>query len=921
MENCFYSSQAMGEFDNLFLQIIHEIWKRTNVPAQSWHVEWSLDRSWLLFSHKNTRLQQQGWKLHISAGIANAQEILHRVLPVLLADKAHFKIVASLSRLQALNQGAGGISQIGKFVTVYPQDEQDAIRLAVLLDKITDDFHSPNIPSDRVLRPGSLVHYRYGSFSALHLVQSPLGMLTPAIKNPDNTLVPDRRLLRYTVPSWVNDPFVASGVATELPKPTRLISDRYLLIATIASSPVHNVYLAADLDSTCSCIVKGPGLAWLYQRTPQDVNQLALHEADVLTTLAPHPQFPALLAVVEHEQQIFLVLEDIEGETLTAHMSTMTGTGRFIPLPQAIRWARDLAEMLGTIHAKGFVYNDLKSSNIIIDKSYLLHLVDFELTYKQGSKECNGRGTSGYMSPQRCRGDALTVFDDLYSFGALLYTLVTGAEPSQAPRHLSLLHRPVSLLRPGLPDSLNTLITRCLQEQPEERYASIEDVKDALATIELDEKHHIQSSSLKSQCSYALQSTRYRELAEALLTTLCCAAQKPPCGDGLAWVSTHPLSYGLLARDIHTGNAGTLLALAELTAQFEKPEAYSMLAEGASWLQSSPLLEAGLLPGLYVGEAGVAASLLRAGQVLQEEHLIIAASKRAHEIAALPFTSPDLFNGTAGRLRFHLFLWDETGEKEHLQNAIACGEHLITTAHINSAEEAHWIIPDGYESLSGKALPGYAHGAAGIADALSDLFEATGDERYVPTIQRAGRYLTHLAMPALDDQSGLNWPKIEGGDPTAAFWCHGATGIGRFFLHAAQCDLIPDAEEIAHRAAQTVMLGTRWAGPTQCHGLAGNIEFLLDMYRSIGKASYLQNAYHLARLLETFAVEEKGRVVFPADTPGTFTPDYMVGYAGIAVCLLRLSTPEQMPHQLSRSGFRTRPRILQEHTLKVEQTR
>src|SRR5579859_3212837 len=900
--------------DDLLLQVIDEVWY--SIPIHAWNRKQSDDHAWLYFSRKGAQIPRQGWKLHISAGIVSAREVLRRILPLLLTDAAYSKVTASLSPLGSLNQGENGISQIGKFITVYPRDEQEAVRLAVQLDQITEELNGPTIPSDRVLHPTSLVYYRYGSFASDLLVQSPLGLLAPAITTPENKLVADRRLPHYSAPDWAIDPFVAAGVAADMPEPVRLLADRYLLMTSIASSPTHIVYLAADLDAGRSCVVKGPGLAWLHNPAAQEVNALTRYEADMLAKLAPDPHFPALLDLVEHEGQSFLVLEDIEGENLTHHVGNLTRAGCFLSLRQIIHWAQQLADILEALHAKGFVYHDLKSSNVIVGKDGFLHLVDFELMCTQGRTRGEKRGTVGYMSPQQSQGLAATVLDDIFSFGVLLSFLITGAEPSQAPDRLTHLARPLTTLRPGLPTVLQTIVERMLQEEPIARYASIAEVKDALSLVRLDEALFASIPDSKNQfCQHALNAVRYRDLAGKLLDTLCSMAQKPPSGAGLAWVSTHPLSYGMRARDINTGNAGTLLALAELAAHLDRPGAVSVLAEGARWLRSSSLPGVPLLPGLYIGEAGVGAALLRAGQVLREDQWLVAAIERARKIVSVPCASPDLFNGRAGCLRFHLLLWDETGEREQLQSAISCGEYLLTTAIHHKNGDVYWTIPEGYENLSGKALLGYAHGVAGIADALLDLFEETADERYLHAIRGAENYLTRLAQPVLDDQSGLNWPRIEGGELSAAFWCHGATGIGRFFLHAARCGLISD--EMASRAALTVGLGTRWAGPTQCHGLAGNIEFLLDMYQATGKELYLENAYQLAYILESFVTEEKGLVVFSSDVPRTYTPDYMVGYSGVAVCLLRLSAPVQMPHQLSRAGFRYHPNTTQEDALQA----
>jgi lantibiotic modifying enzyme len=115
--------------------------------------------------------------------------------------------------------------------------------------------------------------------------------------------------------------------------------------------------------------------------------------------------------------------------------------------------------------------------------------------------------------------------------------------------------------------------------------------------------------------------------------------------------------------------------------------------------------------------------------------------------------------------------------------------------------------------------------------------------------------------------------------------------------------VLPEAASLAQGAAQMVARGARWIGPTQCHGLAGNIEFLLDMYQETNDQVYLTEAQSLARLLEAFASERENGLVWPSDDPAVFAPDYMVGYAGVASCLLRLADPERRPHGLSRADF------------------
>jgi lantibiotic modifying enzyme len=241
-----------------------------------------------------------------------------------------------------------------------------------------------------------------------------------------------------------------------------------------------------------------------------------------------------------------------------------------------------------------------------------------------------------------------------------------------------------------------------------------------------------------------------------------------------------------------------------------------------------------------------------------------------------------------------------------LDDAVRAGEVLLAAAEDAGEDAVCWAIPDGYGGLSGQRYLGYAHGAAGIADALLDLCDATGDERFLAMATSAARWLRAHAVAVLDDGGGLTWPSSAGAELAAAFWCHGSAGIGRFWLHAAQLELLPEASELLHRSLLATARAARWASPVPCHGLAGNIELLLDAYQRDGDRAHLAEARSLQQLLEASALAQDGHLVWPSETPAVITPDYHVGYAGVAATLLRLAAPEQRPHGLSRAGFRYR---------------
>lgn len=882
---------------------LQEICASRDINRDCWFVSASSDGLWLCFRHTRVSLPEQGWKLHISADRASAVAFLHRTLPLLLSEEIHFKVAASLEYLDHLNRGEGGSGQVGKFITIYPPTDQEAVSLAARLDEVTSDLSGPKIPTDRPLRTGSMVHYRYGSFQHGLYTQLLSGKILPVVKTPQGELVPDLRLPRYQAPAWIKDPFLAAGLAADFPEMPRQIGGRYLIVTMIAASINHILYLAADLEVPRSCVIKGPGYAW--QHRPEAHARLR-HEAEILARLGPDPHIPAFYSLVEQENNLFLVMQDIEGETLDSWMAKKRSRGH-CSFSQAITWTLEVIRILKNIHAKGFVYADVKSSNIIIGSQGELYLIDFEHTHEKDAKYASGGGTPGYMSPQRRSGQAATIQDDIYGCGALLYFLVTSVEPSVAPNPGMLLTRPIDLLRPDIDASLQRLIECALHPDPAVRYSSMNEFETALLAIGKDRTFcqvQREENALFTHDREERNSAHYRTLAAKLLITLCAVAKEQVRNEGLAWES-YSHAGQLTCRDIYIGSGGVVLALTDLATALEDATALTVLARGAAWLRQAPPINQPPLPGLYIGEAGVGAVLLRAGQALKDRALLREAVEYGRRVASLAYASPDLITGAAGRLRFHLFLWDETSEEEHLRMAIACGEYLLQTAQTNHHQEVFWKIPDGYGNLSNHAYLGYGHGAAGIADALLDLFKVTGDERFLSAIQGAGRWLQRRAISTLADDSGLNWP-ITGESTEVAnpFWCHGAAGIGRFFLNASLHDVIPGARELAERAARTVAYAARWLGPTQCHGLAGSIEFLLDMYQATNTSSYYEQALAHGRLLEAFAAELNGLYVFPAELRTIFTPDYMLGNAGIAIGLLRLSTAGRLPHQLSRAGFR-----------------
>ena len=294
---------------------------------------------WLSVEPAGAEIPAQGWKLHVSADAVSAAETLECVLPVLVGGRVSFKVTATQDVLSWLNSGAAGRSQVGKFVTVYPADEGQAVRLAEALIAATSERLGPAIPSDRRFGKHSVVQYRYGTLKARWL-RTPLGEFVEVLTAPDGTLARDGRSTRFRPPDWVEDPFVAAGLPVGDPDGL-VLAGRFLRTATLYLSSATLVVLAGDLEVGGTCVVKKSGRYFAHD---------LLAEGEVLRRLPLESTRPELLDVVESDGDVLLVLEDIAGETLDVIIRRALIAGE---TGLVIDWGSQLARALSTIHGEG----------------------------------------------------------------------------------------------------------------------------------------------------------------------------------------------------------------------------------------------------------------------------------------------------------------------------------------------------------------------------------------------------------------------------------------------------------------------------------------------------------------------------------------------------------------------------------------
>jgi Tol biopolymer transport system component/predicted Ser/Thr protein kinase len=211
-----------------------------------------------------------------------------------------------------------------------------------------------------------------------------------------------------------------------------------------------------------------------------------------------HPNIITIYEIDQAEGADFIVMEYVAGRTLDQLIPR-----RGLTLGEVLHYATQIADALAAAHAAGIVHRDLKPSNIIVGPGGRVKVLDFGLaklaggtdggpfgelpTLQSGALQTQQGaivGTVAYMSPEQAEGKPVDARSDIFSFGALLYEMLTGRPPFDGETLLSTLAAilredppPAGQLVEGLPDEVERLLGRCLRKDPRRRLQHMDDVK------------------------------------------------------------------------------------------------------------------------------------------------------------------------------------------------------------------------------------------------------------------------------------------------------------------------------------------------------------------------------------------------------------------------------------------------------------
>lgn len=359
------------------------------------------DSVWKYYHLKDGLLPDQGWKIHVTSLLEDAPEMLDKVARFCIDKRIEFKHLKDRESFIKVNSKNANRASSGKFLTVYPPNNEIFIELLEDISSITSEFEKgPYILSDKRWKDSN-VFYRYGGFKIINNEHG-----EHCIRDDEGNLIRDERTPFYQVPDFVKD---FDDYLNRINKPEQIENesklDQYNIEAALSYSNAGGVYLATRKKDNLRVIIKEARPKAGLDGMGKDALQRQKMELGALKKLKDVSGVVNLIDYFQEWEHHFLVEEFIEGQDLRKWLAENFPFYKDSPeLTQYPEKSKkillQLFNLVEEMHKEGIAMGDLQPANVIITKDLTVRMIDFETSTDIYSEEKPLMFTMGFVSEE-----------------------------------------------------------------------------------------------------------------------------------------------------------------------------------------------------------------------------------------------------------------------------------------------------------------------------------------------------------------------------------------------------------------------------------------------------------------------------------------------------------------------------------------
>ena len=363
----------------------------------------------------------QGWKIHITSTIYDAQNVLYDVAEYLFVKSISFKYLSSRTCFIQANGKYVDRLESGKFITIYPSSEHIFIQLLKDLKTIVCKYDDgPYILTDKQWQ-NSNVFFRYGALKPRFSNEKNV----PVIVTPQGDLIPDKELPLYSLPSFVDEPIYVKENNYFIEYSNGKLTD-YQIDSAVHFSNNGGVYLASR-NGKKYILKEGRKNVGVSDRSCLDAFHRIKHEYQILRSLSPLSDVVNAVDCFDVWNHAFLVEDFFEGRDLQQYIAMefpFDGCSARTDCSDSYwRGCKEIATKLESaiakMHGIGFAVGDLSLSNVLINDSLEIKLIDFEAAKKLSQDFQVDIATPGFTNDAVCNYEQ----QDWYAFAVIVHRL------------------------------------------------------------------------------------------------------------------------------------------------------------------------------------------------------------------------------------------------------------------------------------------------------------------------------------------------------------------------------------------------------------------------------------------------------------------------------------------------------------------